>query len=166
MATEDNKAVVRRVLEELWNQRNLLLFAELFGPDSRAVTTEQHRQNAKEMEQSARLYCMAMPDLHLGIDDLLADAEKVMVRFTVHGTHRGVMQGIAAAEAISGVPSEQDPYRTLLLIPPTGRAVTFEGVAMFGFRDGKVSSFWHLIDELELLRQVGALPMVGAASHP
>ncbi len=163
MATEDHKTIARQVIEELWNRRNQALFARLFGPDAQAATTEQHRQSAKEMEQSARVYCTAFPDLHLAIDDLLADGDKVMVRFTVRGTHDGVLQGVAAAEAIAGVPSEQDPYRTLQLIPPTRRAVTFEGVALFGFTNGKVSSFWHLLDELELLRQVGALPMVGSA---
>jgi predicted ester cyclase len=165
MSTEDNKAVVRRVIEELWNQANPALSAELFGPETLPDTTEQHRQNAREMEQSARLYCRAFPGHRLVIDDLLAEGDKVMVRFTTHGTHSGVVQGIAAAEAVAGVRSENDPYRTLLLIPPTGRAVSFEGIAVFGFRDGKVSSFWHMLDELELLRQVGALPMVGSTPH-
>jgi predicted ester cyclase len=165
MATEDHKAVVHRVMDELWNQRNSLFFAQLFAPDAQDPTTEQHRQNAMEMEQSAHVCHTAFPNLHLAIDDLLADGDKVMVRFTARGTHDGVMQGVAAAEAIAGIPSERDPYRTLLLIPPTGREVSFEGIAVFGFSDGKVSSFWHLLDELELLRQVGALPMVGAISH-
>src|SRR5713101_8829303 len=70
MSAEDNKAMVRRVIDELWNQRNLSLFAELFGPETRAVTTEQHRQNAREMEQSARVYGTAFPDLQMAIDDL------------------------------------------------------------------------------------------------
>ncbi len=165
MPTEDNKAIVHRVIEELWNEGNLSLFAELFGPESLAATTEQHTQNAREMQQSARLYSTAFPDLRIAVDDLLADGEKVVVRYTVHGTHSGVIQGVAGAEAIAGVPSEHDPFRTLLLIPPTGREVTFEGIAVFGFSKGKVSSFWHLLDELELLRQVGALPMVGSTPH-
>jgi predicted ester cyclase len=165
MSTEDNKAIVRRVIEELWNQANPSLFVELFGPETLAATTEQHRQNAREMEQAARLYCTAFPGHRVTINDLLADGEKVMVRFTARGTHSGVVQGVAAAEAIAGVPSELDPYRTLLLIPPTGREVTFEGIALFGFSEGKVSSFWHLLDELELLRQIGALPMVGSTPH-
>jgi predicted ester cyclase len=117
------------------------------------------------MEQSARLYHIAFPDLSMTIDDLLADGEKVVVRYTVHGTHSGVIQGVAGAEAIAGVPSEHDPYRRTLLIPPTGREVNFEGIALFGFSEGKVSSFWHLLDELELLRQVGALPLVGSTPH-
>lgn len=165
MLTEENKAIVRRVTEGLWNQANRSFFAEVFGPETLAATTEQHRQNAREIEQSARLYRTAFPDLRVAIDDLLADGEKVAVRYTIHGTHNGVVQGVAGAEAIAGVPSENDAYRRLLLIPPTGREVTFEGIALFGFNEGKVSSFWHLLDELELLRQVGALPMVGSTPH-
>src|SRR2546421_697860 len=110
MSTEDNKAIVRRVIEELWGRGNRSLFAELFGPESHDATTEQHRQNAHEMEQSAQLYCTAFPDRRIAIDDLLADGEKVVVRFTAHGTHSGIVQGVAAAEAIAGVPSERDPY--------------------------------------------------------
>ncbi|HTE85417.1 MAG TPA: ester cyclase [Dehalococcoidia bacterium] len=165
MPAEDNKAIVRRVIEELWNEGNPSLFADLFGPEAHADTTEQHRQNALEMEQMARLYCSALPDHRVTIDDLLADGEKVIVRFTARGTHNGVVQGVAGAEAIAGIRSERDPYRTLLLIPPTGREVTFEGIALFGFSEGKVASFWHLLDELEVLRQVGALPMVGSTPH-
>lgn len=165
MSAEDNKAIVRRVIEELWHQGNRSVSAELFGPETLAATTEQHRQNAREMEQSARLYCTAFSGLRVVIDDLLADGEQVVARFTVRGTHSGVIQGVAGAEAIAGVRSERDPYRTLLLIPPTGREVTFEGIALFGFSEGKVSSFWHLLDELELLRQMGALPMVGLTPH-
>jgi predicted ester cyclase len=165
MSMESNKATVRRVIEELWNRASPLLPAELFALETFAAATEQHKQNARQMEQSARLYCTAFPGHRLVIDDLLADGDKVMVRFTTHGTHSGIVQGIAAAEAVAGVRSENDPYRTLLLIPPTGREVSFEGVAVFGFTDGKVTSFWHMLDELELLRQVGALPMVGSTPH-
>jgi len=43
--------------------------------------------------------------------------------------------------------------------------VTFEGIALFGFSEGKVSSFWHMLDELEVLRQVGALPMTAQTPH-
>jgi predicted ester cyclase len=165
MPTEDNKASVSRVIEELWNHGNLSSFAELFGPEALEATTERHTQNAREMQQTIRLYRAAFPDLRVGIDALLAEGEQVVVRFTVHGTHNGVVQGIAGAEVIAGVPSEHDPYRTLLLIPPTGRQVTLEGVAFFGFSGGKVSSFWALLDEIELLRQVGALPAVGVTPH-
>jgi predicted ester cyclase len=165
VSTEDNKAIVRRVIEELWNENDLSTFDELFGPESHAVTTEQHTLSAHEMKQTAQLYGTAFPDRHIVVDDLLADGEKVVVRYTVRGTHNGILQGIAGADAIAGVSSERDPYRRLQLIPPSGREVSFEGIAVFGFREGKVVSFWHLLDEIELLRQVGALPSVGVSPH-
>jgi predicted ester cyclase len=164
MPTEGNKAIVRRVIEELWNQGNLSSFAEVFGPETLDATTERHTQNAREMQQTIRLYRAAFPDLHVTINDLLADGEQVVARFTVQGSHTGVVQGVAGAEAIAGIPSGEDHYQTLLLIPPTGREVTFEGIALFGFNE-KVSSFWALLDEIDLLRQVGALPMVGSTPH-
>jgi predicted ester cyclase len=166
MSTEQNKAIVRRVIAELWNGGDpSQLFAEVFGPETLNASTEEHTQNALEMAQTARLYNTAFPDHRLDIDDLVAEGDKVAVRFTARGSHSGIVQGVAGAEAIAGVRSEDDPYRRLLLVPPTGREVTFEGIAVFGFRDGKVSSFWHLLDELELLRQVGVLPAVGVAPH-
>jgi predicted ester cyclase len=163
MSTDDNKAMARRVIEEAWNQGNLSVFTELFGPDMLTATPERHTQNEKELQQTMRLYRAAFPDLQVVINDLLADGEQVVARFTAAGTHTGVVQGVAGAEAIAGLPSEEDAYRKLLLISPTGRAVTFEGIALFGFSNGKVSSFWVLWDEIALLRQVGALPMVGSA---
>jgi predicted ester cyclase len=163
MSTEDNKAMARRVIDEAWNQGNLSVFTELFGPDMLTATPERHTQNAKELQQAMRLYRAAFPDLHVVISDLLADGDRVAARFTAAGTHTGVVQGVAAAEAVANLPSEEDPYRKLLLIPPTGRQVRFEGIAVFGFSNGKISSFWVLWDEMELLRQIGALPMVGSA---
>jgi len=71
-----------------------------------------------------------------------------MARFTFRGTHAGFIQGVAGAEAIAGLAIEEDRYRPLLLIPPTGRETTFEGIALFGFNGGMVSSFWNLLDEL------------------
>jgi predicted ester cyclase len=165
MSVEDNKTIVRRVIEEVWNHSNVSSFDELFGPESRAATTEQHTQNAHEMKQTARLYSTAFPDRRIVIDECLADGDKVVVRFTARGTHSGIVQGVAGPEVIAGVRSENDPYRRLTLIPPTGREVTFEGVAIFGFSDGRVASFWHLLDEIELLRQVGVLPAVGVTPH-
>jgi predicted ester cyclase len=165
MSVEENKAIVRRVTEEVWNQGNASILGELLGPAMLADTAGHHAQNIRQMAQTARLYRTAFPDLRVTIDDLLGEGEQALVRFTLQGTHTGAVQGVAGAEVISGLPSGDDPYRTLLLITPTGRAVTIQAVALFGFGEGKVSSFWVLMDEIELLRQVGALPMIGTTPH-
>jgi predicted ester cyclase len=163
MSTEDNQATAQRVIEEAWNQGNFSVIAELIGPDMLTATPERHTQSAREMQQTIRLYRVAFPDLHVSITNLLADGEQVAAQFTAQGSHTGVVQGVAGAEVVAGLASEEDHYRKLLLIPPTGRQVTFEGIALFGFSNEKVSSFWALWDEIDLLRQIGALPMVGSA---
>ncbi len=163
MSNNDNKAIAERVIQAAWNEGDVSVFRAFFGPDMFSASPQRHARSAQELQQMVRLYRAAFPDLHVVLQDLLADGDKVAARFAVEGTHRGVVQGVASAEAVAGLPSAEDPYRKLLLVPPTGRLITFEGIAVLGFSNSKVTSFWALWDELDVLRQLGALPMVGSA---
>jgi predicted ester cyclase len=79
----------------------------------------------------------AFPDLRSSEDELLAAGERVVVRRTMRGTHRGPFMGIA----------------------PTGQAVEFSGIWLAHLREGKIAEQWVSFDALGLLRQIGALPM-------
>ena len=78
----------------------------------------------------------AFPDFQTTIDDILAQGDKVVVRFTARGTHRGKFQGVA----------------------PTGKQVTWAGINIYQITGGKIAETWQLGDALGLMQQLGAIP--------
>jgi steroid delta-isomerase-like uncharacterized protein len=81
----------------------------------------------------------AFSDLRRPVEDLVAEGDKVVARWTSVGTHDGPFQGI----------------------PPTGKTVTTSGITVFRLRDGKIVEEWSESDMLGMLQQVGALPAPG-----
>ena len=76
------------------------------------------------------------PDWHSDLEELIAEGDKVVERFTASGTHQGEIMGIA----------------------PTGRTVTLPGINIFRLQDGKIVERWGKLDMLGFMRQLGALP--------
>jgi steroid delta-isomerase-like uncharacterized protein len=142
MSTEDNKALVRRLYEEVLNQGKLALVDELVAPDfvyHNASTTIQGREPYK---QFLSMYRTASPDLHFTIEDEVTEGDKVVTRYTARGTH----------------------LRQFMGIPPTSKQVTVTGIAISRIGSGKVIEEWANADELGLLQQIGAIPTPGQAS--
>jgi predicted ester cyclase len=157
-AREDNSAIVRTIIEEAWNQGELRSLDALFEPDAQAAERGPHRQSVEQMRRAVRLYRSLAPELHVIIDQLLADRNAVMVRWTAHGTHTGEVEGIATADILQR-PDSSFHLRILSTIYPNGQRLSFEGVAVFQISNGKIVSAWLLLDEIEVLRQLGALPV-------
>jgi hypothetical protein len=78
----------------------------------------------------------AYPDLHITVEDLIAEGDKVVVRDSVTGTHQGEYMGI----------------------PPTGRSVTYNEMFILRFLNGRITATWGVVDVLSQMRQLGALP--------
>ena len=87
------------------------------------------------------MFFTALPDLHAIIHDQVADEHKVVTRKTLRGTHRGDLMGI----------------------PATGKTVAIEVIDILAVKDGKITDHWNLVDQLGLLKQLGALPSEEAA---
>jgi steroid delta-isomerase-like uncharacterized protein len=138
MSTEENKAIVRREIE-VTNRGNLTeLFAtidELFAPDflfhDPGLPQVRSREDYKQFDAA---FLAALPG-QFTIEDLIAEADKVVVRFSYHGIHQG-------------------PWRGL---PPTGKALTFTGTATYRIVNGKVVEAWENFDQLSVLRQLGLI---------
>ena len=139
MPTEENKALLRRLFEEVWNQGNLATLHEvvaadfLYHPDLRGL--EAYKQAIDSM-------LTAFPDLHFTIEGMVAEGDKVVVRWTLHGTHQGFFQDI----------------------PPTGKPVTLTGISFFRVANGKGVEVWTDADYLGMLQQLGVVPALGQAS--
>jgi steroid delta-isomerase-like uncharacterized protein len=136
VSTDANKALVRRFYDEVWNRGNLAVADEVFAADYvrhdlRPGTAPPGPEGQKAV---AGMFRAAFPDVHLAVDFLVVDADKVVARWTIEGTHEGTWAGI----------------------PPTGRRVRFAGVNIFRFEDGKVAEIWNHRDDLGLMEQLGA----------
>ncbi len=146
MSTEDNKALVRRLIEEVWNQGNLAVFDELYAPDFIFHDPGlPHVRTREEDKQWIAGILNTFPDFHIAIDDLIAEGDQVVVRLTARGTNTGDL--VAPA-----------PH------PATGKHVTITGIAIARLADDKFVEIWHQVDWLGLFQQLGLIPAPGQAS--
>src|SRR5947209_8651342 len=128
MSVEENTAAVKSWLDEAWNKGNLNVADEVIASEMR--------------EQSvgvANMFRTAFPDHNLVIEDLVAEGDKVVARWSGTGTNTGPFSGI----------------------PPTGKKVTFNGISIFRLVDGKIAENWIQADNLDLMQQLGVISMPG-----
>ena len=142
MSAEDNKAVVRRLIEEVYNEGNLDVVDDLVAPDvfnHPAVPEHQHCIDGfKHVMERVRTFSS---DVHYDMDDIIAEGEKVGVRMTQSGTHTGTVRDI----------------------PPTGKRYSVDYVHWFRLAEGKVAELWTVRDDLSRLQQLGLISVPGAA---
>lgn len=137
---EANKRIGRRVLEELWGAGRLALADEVYAPDyvdHVGRGPEPGLVHGPEgIKQAVTMFRSAFPDLAYVVEEMIAERDLVMARFSARGTHRGPFLGAA----------------------PTGRVVTYAGVDINRIRDGRIVESWVHYDALALLEQVGIVP--------
>ncbi len=138
MSTEENKANVRRGFEAV-NQKNLAVFDELLTPDIVFHNASTTNQGLEAYKQVLSMYMTAFPDLHFTIEDMIAEGDTVVVRYTTRGTHQGNFMGI----------------------PPTGKQVSGTGIFIDRIVNGKAVEQWINGDDLGLLQQLGVVPAMG-----
>lgn len=146
MSPEENKAILRHALDEIWNKGNLAVADELAHPDfvARSNTLGLAESNSlAQLKQSVALYRAAFPDLNVTLDEMVAEGEQVAVRFTASGTHLGPLLGI----------------------PPTGKRATVANITIYHMRDGRIMDQRGLTDTLGLLQHLGVAPHMGPASR-
>jgi predicted ester cyclase len=133
--SEENKALVRRYIEECWNWHNLDATDELVSPGylNHAASPENQRAGAK---YSLSWLFSVFPDHHFEIEDAVAEGDTVAVRGTCSGTHEGELLGI----------------------PPTGERFAAQQSHWFRVADGKVAEHWAVRDDLGMMQQLGVMP--------
>jgi len=141
MSTEDNKAHVRRGFEEV-NQKNLAVFVELLTPDVVLHNASTTIQGLEGYKQFLSLLITAFPNLQFTIEDIIAEGDFVVVRYTTRSTHQGNFMGIQT----------------------TGKQVSGTGIFIDRIVNGKAVEQWINSDTLGLLQQLGVIPAPGQAS--
>ena len=143
MSAEENRAIIRRWIEEAWNNGNVNIADEIYTPDFIAKDINDPNKvlrGPEGIKQSVIATRAVFPDIHFTIDHLIAEGDKVAGAFTISGTHKGDLLGI----------------------PPTGKQVVFTAIDIWRFEDGKiVERCLASVDRLGLMQQLGVVPQIG-----
>jgi steroid delta-isomerase-like uncharacterized protein len=134
-----NKALVMRFIDEVWNQQNLDVLDEIFAADvlgHNPPIEALYGPGIENLRQSVTDYITAFPDIHAAVDDMVAEGDKVVVRWTATGTHQGELMGI----------------------PPSGKQVTWTGHTIYRIADGKIVEMWWAWDTMGMMQQLTAPP--------
>jgi predicted ester cyclase len=142
MSAEEIKALERRFIKE-WNKGKAATMAVIdelcatniiyHGGDGEEI------RGLKDFKQSMGEFYSAFPDSHFTIDDMVAEGDKVVVRWTMTGTHKGEFGGIS----------------------PTNKKVTIWGIYIDRIAGGKAVETWERFDTLGLMQQLGPVPPPG-----
>lgn len=134
---EQNKAIIRRMTEEFYNQGKIELaeqfFADTYVHHDPASPQVRDRDGLKA---GLRAFLAGCPDLRITTDALFAEGDTVTKRWTYHATHTGDLSGL----------------------PPTGKRITMSGLELFRLADGKIVEAWVSYDNLSLMQQLGVIP--------
>ena len=141
--SEENKAVIRRVNDEVFGQGKLDLVDELFAANyvlhDPGIPGGELRGPENFKSQWVSMFRTAFPDLRLSVEDQVAEGEKVVTRYTGRGTHQGELMGI----------------------PPTNNQVEVSGIIISHVSDGKIEEEWNIFDALGMMQQLGVVPPPG-----
>lgn len=138
---EENKALSRRWFEDMLNQGKMEAADEIFADNyfDHDPNNPFAAGGREGMKTFAAMYRSVFPDLHMKVEDVLAEGDKSLVRWTATGTQQGELMGI----------------------PPTGKSVSITGMDIFRISDGKIVESWTNYDLLGMLQQLGAIPAPG-----
>ena len=128
-----NKELARRFFEEVWNRGDEAGIDRYIAADA-AGNDPTFGAGREAFRRQWRQWRAAFPDLHFAVEDLVAEDDKVVTRWTLTGTHQGEFLGIA----------------------PTGRRVSVAGMSLDRIAAGQIAEGFDAWDELGLHRQLGA----------
>jgi len=139
--SQQNETVARRLFEEAWNRGNLAAVDECLAGSYVQEGPLDTVQGPKGEKAMITKYRNAFPDCKLQIDEIISAGDRVVVRFTYSGTHRGDLEGIA----------------------PTGRSVKGKGIDVLHMLDGRIAASYSQWDALGLMQQLGVVTLPGKA---
>ncbi len=147
MSIEENKILVRRYFEDA--PHNPDVCDEIFAPSflfhtiQHASITQQTTESNPQSEKAAYDWFTSVwsPDWSMTVDEMIAEDDRVMVRWTFYGTQIGEYAGL----------------------PPTNRQVVYSGINIFRVENNKIAEIWDISDRLWLWQQLGVLPEIKEA---
>jgi steroid delta-isomerase-like uncharacterized protein len=134
--SEQNKSLVRRFVDEIWNKKNLNKLEEFLSPQYSAHTPDGTIHGLKEFRQFHQGYQEAFPDCRIAVGEMLAEGNLVSCRITFSGTHKGELKGV----------------------PATGKQIKEECIMQLRVSGGKIAEDISIWDRLSLYQQLGVAP--------
>jgi steroid delta-isomerase-like uncharacterized protein len=142
MSADQDKAIISRFFEGLWNSRDLDVADEIFAPD--CVTHQLHSgaevvailRNAEAVRKHVSEWLAGFPDLRFTVEQMFAEACRVVTQSVMQGTHTGTWLGI----------------------PPTGKQVGIRMMTIHRIMNGRIAEDWVLVESLGFFQQLGLLP--------
>ena len=131
--SEENKALAQRSWE-IVNQRDPDTIQEFYADDLVWHEPDQDVHGSEEAKRFLALYFRAFPNLTHTVEDVIAEGDKVVTRYTIRGTHQGETEEFG---------------------PPTGKHLELEGITIHRIEDGKIVEEWERYDNLSVLQQLG-----------
>ena len=130
MAVKENKEIILRFWEEVFNKRKFELVEQLF-------TGGQDVRGGENLKQFLSMYINAFPDLHAEVEDVFGEDNKLVSRAMCRGTHKGDLMGI----------------------PPTGKQIAIRVICVNRFEGAKIAEDWELPDLFGMMVQIGVVPV-------
>jgi steroid delta-isomerase-like uncharacterized protein len=139
----ENKAIIRRLYEEIWNKRKVELVGEIISPSHalQAPNVSGSAVGPEAYKRQLMLFFAGYPDLHFLVEDTIAEADKVVACWTLSGTHRGEYLGV----------------------PATNKKVSVDGITIHHIANGKIMDSYSNWDALGMMQQLGVIPPLGQA---
>lgn len=116
---------------------NLHIIHEVYAPDLVWHDPDRDIKGAEEARQFVSTYKTAFPDLQTTVEDVIAEGDKVVTRWTVRGTHQGEVEEFG---------------------PPTGRRTEIKGITIHRIEGDKIVEEWNSYDNLSVMQQLGLMP--------
>ena len=130
--SEQNKTLFKRFVDEVFNKKNVAVIDELMDPNM----VEHNLGTFQELKAFIIAFLGAFPDLHVMVEDLIAEGDKIVGRVTLTGTHQGELMGI----------------------PATGKKVSFSEIHIARISNGKIVEHWEVTDTMSMMQQLGVIP--------
>jgi steroid delta-isomerase-like uncharacterized protein len=139
----DNKTLILRLYEELWNKRKLEAVSEIISPSHalQAPNVSGSAVGPEAYKRQLMLFLGGYPDLRFTIEDMVAENDKVVACWTFSGTHKGDFMGV----------------------PATNRKVSVDGITIHHIAGGKIMDSYSNWDTLGMMQQLGVIPPLGQA---
>ena len=134
----DNKELIRRLYEEVWNKRKFEITSELISP-SHALQGPNFSGSSigpDAYKHQVALFVAGIPDLRFTVEDTVSENDKIVACWTISGTHQGEFMGI----------------------PATNKKISFDGMTIHHIANGKIIDSFSNWDALGLMRQLGVAP--------
>ncbi|MEA2519192.1 MAG: hypothetical protein QOF49_1272 [Chloroflexota bacterium] len=136
MTTEDNKAIVRRFIDEIFVQGRTAAVDELLADDFVGHTWPSTGHPKDDLKAAIGRTSTGLSDPVFDVEDVIAEGDRVAVRLTAAATHTGELMGM----------------------PASGKRYSIGEIHIFRVRDGLVAEHWHQFDQMGMMKQLGAMP--------